>query len=60
MPQAILILELCLKYGPEFAKLAQQLVTKKEPTQEDWNSLWAIASKSYDQLREEARARANL
>lgn len=60
MPQAILIVELLLRYGPAVAKAAKDLMSMKDPTQADWDNLWALADKDYNTLREEARKRASL
>lgn len=60
MSQAVLILELLLRYGPAVAKAAKDLVNAKDPTQADWDNLWSLADKNYDTLREEARKRAGL
>ena len=60
MPQAILIVELLLRYGPAVAKAAKDIMSMKDPTQADWDNLWALADKDYNTLREEARKRASL
>jgi len=60
MPQAILVIELLLRYGPAVAKAAKDLMSMKDPTQADWDNLWALADKDYNTLREEARKRAGL
>lgn len=43
MPQALLIAELCLKYGPALARSFQEIFTKQNPTQEDWDKVWATS-----------------
>jgi hypothetical protein len=56
---AILILELLLRYGPAVAESAQRMLsTGKEPTQAEWDALWAKAQKPYDTYIEEAEKRA--
>jgi hypothetical protein len=60
MPQAILIVELLLRYGPAVAKAAKDIMSMKDPTQADWDNLWALADKDYNTLREEARKRSSL
>jgi hypothetical protein len=56
---AILILELLLRYGPAVAESAQRMMsTGKDPTQAEWDALWAKAQKPYDTYIEEAEKRA--
>lgn len=58
MNTAILILEILAKYGPSVAANAQRIAASKtEPTQADWDSLFAKAAKTYDQYLAEAEAR---
>ena len=60
MPTALLILELLLRYGPAVAEAAQQIISKNDPTPDDWQKLFAIASKPYDKYIEEAKKRAGV
>jgi len=56
---AILIIELLLRYGPAVAESAQRMLsTGKDPTQSEWDALWAKAQKPYDTYIEEAEKRA--
>jgi len=56
---AILIIELLLRYGPAVAEAAQRMLsTGKDPTQAEWDALWAKAQKTYDTYIEEAEKRA--
>jgi hypothetical protein len=46
--QIMLVVELLLRYGPGMARAVQQLFTKTNPTQADWDAVFALAEKSYD------------
>jgi hypothetical protein len=59
-PVVILAIETMLKYGPDAARAARELLKKSEPTDEDFNRLFQLADKTYDTYREEARKRAGL
>jgi hypothetical protein len=44
-----IILQALLIYGPEAAKAIRDILTKKDPTQADWDAVFAKATqKSYD------------
>lgn len=58
MPTSIIILELLLKYGPAVAAAAREIIKIKDPTDEDWRKLFAVAETSYDSYIEAARKRA--
>jgi len=57
---AILITSALVKYGPDVAASIQRMfATGQEPTQDDWDALFAKASgKTYDDYIREAQARA--
>ena len=56
---AILIIELLLRYGPTVAESVQRMLsTGKDPTQAEWDALWAKAQKPYDTYIQEAEKRA--
>lgn len=58
MELAILITSALVKYGPDVAQAIQRIfATGKEPTQADWDGLFAKARKPYDQFIAEAEAR---
>lgn len=58
MNTAIIILEILAKYGPAVASQAQRIASlKTEPTQADWDALFARVEKSYDAYISEAEAR---
>lgn len=59
-PVVILAIETLLKYGPDAARAARDLLKKAEPTDEDFDRLFQLADKTYDMYREEARKRAGL
>jgi hypothetical protein len=46
--QIMLIVELMLRYGPSLARAVQQIFQKQNPTQADWDAVFALADKSYD------------
>ena len=46
--QIMLIVELMLRYGPGLARAVQQIFQKQNPTQADWDAVFALAEKSYD------------
>jgi hypothetical protein len=46
--QITLIVELMLRYGPSLARAVQQIFQKQNPTQADWDAVFALADKSYD------------
>ena len=45
---ALLIAQALIKYGPAAARAIAALFKKDEPTMEDWEKVFAIAEKSYD------------
>lgn len=57
---ALLVIESLVKYGPAVAASVREMLKKEEPTDEDFTRLFALADKTYDQYREEARKRAGL
>jgi hypothetical protein len=46
--QIMLVVELLLRYGPGMARAVQQLFTKTNPTQADWDAVFALAEKPYE------------
>lgn len=44
-----LILQVLLKYGPTVAREIILLFQKPAPTMEDWNKVFDLAEKSYDE-----------
>jgi hypothetical protein len=44
----MLVVELLLRYGPGMARAVQQLFTKTNPTQADWDAVFALAEKPYE------------
>jgi len=48
METTILIAQLLLKYGPGVAAGVAALFEKKEVTLDDWQKVFAMAEKSYD------------
>ena len=46
--QIMLVVELLLRYGPGMARAVQQLFTKANPTQADWDAVFALSEKSYE------------
>lgn len=58
MPAAITILQLLVQYGPAVAQAAQRILSSgTEPTQAEWDAIFARAEKSASQYRAEAEAR---
>ncbi len=45
---AIIIAQLLLKYGPAVAQSIVEIFHKEAITKEDWDRVFALASKSYD------------
>ena len=56
MNTAIIIAELLLRYGPEVAQKFQAIFATQTPTQAQWDEVWALSRKSFDQYRNEARS----
>jgi hypothetical protein len=49
-PLALLLIQVLLKYGPDVAKAAHDILTKNDPTKADWDALFEKAlSKTYDE-----------
>ena len=48
MPQALLIAELLLKYGPTVAREIVNLFAVAAPTPGDWEKVFSLAEKSYE------------
>lgn len=44
-----LIISALVKYGPTVAREIQLLFTKENPTQEDWDKVFSLAAKSYEE-----------
>ena len=61
MELAIIIASALVKYGPDVAASIQRMFASgKEPTQADWDALFAKATgKTYDDYIREAQARAD-
>lgn len=56
MSTAIIIAELLLRYGPEVASKMQAIFATQTPTQAQWDEVWALSRKTFDDYRNEARA----
>jgi hypothetical protein len=56
MNTAIIIAELLLRYGPDVAQKFQAIFATQAPTQAQWDEVWALSRKSFDDYRNEARA----
>ena len=56
MNTAIIIAELLLRYGPDVAQKFQTIFATQSPTQAQWDEVWALSRKTFDQYRNEARA----
>lgn len=48
MNTALLIAEALIKYGPTLARGLAELFAKPAPTLEDWEKVFKLAEKSYD------------
>ena len=48
METAIIIAQVLIKYGPEVARQLARLFGQKEITLEEWEKVFALAEKSYD------------
>jgi hypothetical protein len=55
MNTAIIIAELLLRYGPDVAQKFQTIFATQSPTQAQWDEVWALSKKSFDDYRNEAR-----
>jgi hypothetical protein len=55
MNTAIIIAELLLRYGPEVAQRFQVIFATPTPTPAQWDEVWALSRKSFDDYRNEAR-----
>lgn len=47
---ALLIGQALMKYGPDVARQIQLLFTKTNPTAADWEAVFALSEKTYDQF----------
>jgi hypothetical protein len=45
---AALIIQVLLKYGPSVAQAITEILHKQDPTLEDWNKVFALSRKTYD------------
>lgn len=59
MSPKLIILEFLLKYGPAFAREVVAILKKEPVTDQDWENLFAKATKSYDSYIEDAAKRAS-
>jgi len=46
-PTVLLVLQVLLQYGPAVAQEVQKLIAMKDPTQADWDALFAKAQTPY-------------
>ena len=46
---ALLIAQLLLKYGPDVARGVSDIFKKDAPTAEDWEKVFKMAEKSYEE-----------
>ena len=46
--QTNIILQFVLDHGWDIGKQVYSIFTKDEPTQADWDALWALGARSYD------------
>lgn len=44
----ILIIQAAMKYGPDAGRAIVAIFTKANPTKEDWEAVFVIIEKSYD------------
>lgn len=51
----IVILEILVKYGPEVAAKAKELLSGKEPTDADWNALFEKAQEPWVESSKELK-----
>ena len=47
-PIVILVLQSLIKYGPDLAREIVALFSVENPTQEQWNKIFDLADKSYE------------
>lgn len=60
-PTALMILQALLTYGPTLARELQKLFSQqRDPTPEEWEKLFTMFSKSYEDYIAEAMARRML
>lgn len=45
---ALIIAEALVKYGPTVARAIAEIFEKKTPTLQDWEKVFALAEKSYE------------
>jgi hypothetical protein len=56
-----LVLQYGLMYGPDAAKAVKAILTKPDPSEADWDALFAVATKqTYDDYIAAAKAKAGL
>lgn len=48
----LLAIKALVKYAPGMVESIREVISKKDPTEEDWNALFAKADKTYDQYIE--------
>lgn len=60
-PVVLMILQFAIQYGPAAAQAVQAILGNPNPSQADWDKLWAVAtSKSYDAYIAAAAAKAGV
>ena len=47
-PTTVFIVQALLKYGPALASALVEIFQKETPTREDWDKVFALAEKSYE------------
>jgi hypothetical protein len=58
---AALIVQALIQYGPAAALAIKNVLSKPDPTQADWDAVFAVATqKSYDDYIAAAKAKAGL
>lgn len=48
MSTAMLIVQALIQYGPAAAKAVKEIFETEKPTQEQWDKVFAICEKSYE------------
>lgn len=54
-PAVLVILQLLLKYGPEVAAKARELMRGKDPTDEDWAKVFELAQTPWKEATKELK-----
>jgi hypothetical protein len=54
--RVIFLVDLAFKYGPDAARAVKALFDKADPTEADWDGVFAQAKKSYDSYLLDAEA----